>query len=182
MERYWNWDKKDDCIHRPLKKVLFLECGNKPQDITFQIENSTVLPGQSYVLDRLFIDTKKLCKPLIKFEFSSLVQFEATFTEETSTVTANLQFTLARICNGVTEVLQTWDYVNSVTPVNSQLAVASTEPFTVTYCDKPCACDQNVGCCEYRMVVSGIAFSGAFTSLRVIRPDLSAFVQSVIEA
>lgn len=186
MERYCDFDRKDErCIHRPVKKVLFLECGNRPQEATFQIDGGAVLPEQ-FVLDRIFIDTKKLCKPLIKFEFSSLVSFVATDTdgEDPLTVSVNLLFTLVRVCGpgpNNAEVIQSWEYINSTTVTDTALTLESSEPFTVTFCDTPNPCERGAGCCEYRIVVEGVAFAGTFTSLRVTRPDLSAIVQGVIE-
>jgi len=157
--------------------VLFLECGSRPQDATFLIDGGTVVPDQSFVLDRVFLETRKLIKPLIKLEFSSLVAIEATGTE----VTASLLFSLVKVCGNTTDVLQTWEYVVS-TAGDTEATVASSQPFTVTFCDRPLPCDPPFGCCEYRMIVEGVSFTGTFTSLRVIRPDLSAIVQGAVEA
>jgi len=104
-------------------------------------------------LDRLTVDTSELHKPLIKFEFSSLIQFEGE-DEETyePEVEVDLLFKLERVCNGVKECLRSWRYLKEFDVEdpeerdNLELEIEISEPFTVIFCDK------NIcpGCCEYR--------------------------------
>lgn len=83
------------------KKVVHVECGHDPQDAIFEIDDGFVKEGQAFVLDRLVVDADDLYKPLVKLEFSSLIQFEGE-DEETyePEVEVDLLFKLERICHG----------------------------------------------------------------------------------
>jgi hypothetical protein len=154
------------------KQDIILECGFRPQDAFFEIDDGQVEEGQEFVLDRLKIDTTCLNKPLVKIEFSSLIIFEAEDEEGPEhEVEVDLLFKLIRICNGEKECLQEWQYLYEIDVENSidELEVEMSQPFTVTFCDRPCS-----GCCEYIMEVKGIDFEGEFDQLRVVKPNLSA--------
>jgi len=160
-----------------------LECGHDPQDAIFEIDDGVVKEYQSFILDRLTVDTSELHKPLIKFEFSSLIQFEGE-DEETyePEVEVDLLFKLERVCNGVKECLRSWRYLKEFDVEdpeerdNLELEIEISEPFTVIFCDK------NIcpGCCEYRMVVEGKDFEGEFEFLRVVKPVLTALIQGYV--
>lgn len=173
-------DRSCGCRHnnqyQPSKPAkIFLECGFDPQDAIFEIDDGRVEDGQKFVLDRVLIDTTQLCRPQIKFEFSSLVVFEAEDEEGTEhEVEVNLLFKLEKVCNGVVECVRSWDYLKEFDIENDidELEVEISEPYTVTFCDKVCP-----GCCEYRMVVEGVDFEGEFENLYVTKPSLSAIVQ-----
>jgi hypothetical protein len=159
--------------YKPAK--IFLECGFDPQDAIFKIDDGCVKEHQKFVLDRVLVDTSHLCKPQIKFEFSSLVVFEAEDEEgDEHEVEVNLLFKLVKVCNGVEEVVRSWEYLKEFDIENNidELEVEISEPFTVAFCDKTCP-----GCCEYKMVVEGVDFEGEFEYLYVIKPSLSAIVQ-----
>ncbi len=82
---------------------------------------------------------------------------------------------MIRVTNGEKEVVQTWTYLYEFDVENNidEIEVEMSQPFTVTFCDKPTA-DVH----EYIMMVEGIDFEGEFDALRVIKPDLSAIAQS----
>jgi hypothetical protein len=178
-----SYSRKSLLKRKAWKKDILLECGHNPQDAIFEIDDGKVKENQCFVLDRLTIDTSDLHKPTIKFEFSSLVQFEGE-DEETyePEVEVDLLFKLERICNGVKETLQSWRYLKEfdVEDENEtqqlELEIEISEPFTVTFCDRGIC----PGCCEYRMVVEGKDFEGEFEYLRVVKPVLSAIVQGGI--
>ncbi|HHU18015.1 MAG TPA: DUF4489 domain-containing protein [Clostridiales bacterium] len=160
---------------RPKPKKILLECGCKPQDAIFEIDDGRVEENQSFVLDRVIVDTTCLFRPLVKVEFSSLIAFEAEDEEgDEHEVEVDLLFKLLRTCNGVTECVQTWRYLYEIDVENDidELEVEISEPFTVTFCDRACP-----GCCEYKMVVEGKDFEGEFEFLRVTKPELSALAQ-----
>ncbi|QSX05697.1 DUF4489 domain-containing protein [Sedimentibacter sp. zth1] len=164
------------CFSRcPKHKNIILECGCKPQDAIFEIDDGCVEDDQKFVLNRVTVDTTCLSKPVVKIEFSSIIFFEA---EDDSgsehEVEVDLLFKLIRTCNGVEECIQSWRYLKEFEIENSidELEVEISEPFTVTYCDNPCP-----GCCEYKMKVKGKDFDGDFEAMRVIKPDLSALAQ-----
>lgn len=161
------------CDHKP----VILECGIRPTDAFFEIDDGTVERNQEFVLDRLKIDTFCFKKPLVKIEFSSLIVFEAEDEEgREHEVEVDLLFKLIRICNGEKEVIQSWNYLYEIDIENDidELEVEMSQPFTVTFCDKPCS-----GYCEYIMTVEGVDFEGDFDALRVVKPDLSALATSI---
>lgn len=166
-----------------LEKVVHVECGHDPQDAIFEIDDGFVKEGQAFVLDRLVVDADDLYKPLVKLEFSSLIQFEGE-DEETyePEVEVDLLFKLERICHGKKECIRSWRYLKEFDVEdpeerkNLELEIEISEPFTVTFCDKGLC----PGCCEYRIVVEGKDFEGEFEYLRVVKPVLSAIVQGYI--
>jgi hypothetical protein len=165
------------------KKAVLVECGHNPQDAIFEIDDGVVKENQTFILDRLTIDTSNIHKPLVKIDFSSLVAFagedEETYEPE---VEVDLLFTLERVCNGVKECLQSWRYLKEFDVEDDnetqklELEIEISEPFTVTFCDRGIC----PGCCEYRMVVEGKDFEGDFEYLRVVKPVLSAIIQGYI--
>ena len=165
------------------KKVVHVECGHDPQDAIFEIDDGFVKEGQAFVLDRLVVDADDLYKPLVKLEFSSLIQFEGE-DEETyePEVEVDLLFKLERICHGKKECIRSWRYLKEFDVEdpeerkNLEMEIEISEPFTVTFCDKGLC----PGCCEYRIVVEGKDFEGEFEYLRVVKPVLSAIVQGYI--
>ena len=168
-----------NCCFKPAKKVVSLECGCRPQDAHFEIDDGKVKCGQFFVLDRVFVDTTKLDNPTVKIEFSSQIFFEAEDEEgREHEVEVDLLFKLIKTCNGKSECLQTWRYLYEIDVENciEELEVEIAQPFTVTFCDKACPCDKG-GCCEYKIVVEGKDFEGEFDALKVTKPDLSAIVQ-----
>jgi len=157
-------------------KDIILECGFRPSDAFFEIDDGKVECGKEFVLDRLRIDASCLKKPLVKIEFSSLIVFEAEDEEgHEHEVEVDLLFKLIRVTNGVKEVVQTWRYLFEIDVEKciDELEVEMSQPFTVTFCDKPTS-DVH----EYIMVVEGVDFEGEFDALRVVKPDLSAIAQS----
>lgn len=165
--------KKDKC-HK--HKDTILECGFRPSDAFFKIDDGKVERGQEFVLDRLRIDVSCLKKPVVKIEFSTLIVFEASDEKGPEhEVEVDLLFKLIRVTNGEKEVVQTWTYLYEFDVENNidEIEVEMSQPFAVTFCDKPTA-DVH----EYIMMVEGIDFEGEFDALRVIKPDLSAIAQS----
>ncbi|MGI6201827.1 MAG: DUF4489 domain-containing protein [Eubacteriales bacterium] len=160
---------------KPAAKI-FLECGFNPQDAIFAIDDGSVERNQTFVLDRVVVDTTRLYKPQIKFDFSSLVVFEASDEQgREHEVEVNLLFKLERVCNGVVECVSSWNYLKEYYVEGDnidEIEIEISEPFTVTFCEKGCP-----GCCEYRMTVEGIDFEGEFDILYVAKPSLSALVQ-----
>lgn len=187
MDSYYNNRKKEDScpyMARPKAKKILLECGQHPQDAYFELDDGEVEENQSFVLDKLVIDTTCLFKPIVKIEFSSLIAFEAEDEEgDEHEIEVDLLFKLIRICKDNKgdkdfEVVQTWRYLKEFDIENDidELEVEISEPFTVTFCDKTCS-----GCCEYKIVVEGKDFEGEFEFLRVTKPDLSALAQGMCD-
>lgn len=160
--------------YRPCEVIL--ECGHRPTDAIFEIDDDEVEENQEFVLDRLRIDTSCLKDPLVKIEFSSLVVFEAEDDEgREHEIEVDLLFKLIRIWNGERETVQSWRYLYELEVENDidELEVEVSQPFTVTFCDKP-----HSGDLEYIMTVEGVDFDGDFEVMRVVKPDLSAIAQS----
>lgn len=170
------------CTHskHPVSKGILLECGCNPQDANFEIDDDDVEDDQEFVLDRVTVDTSCLCRPIVKIEFSSLIQFEV---EDDSgsehEIEVDLLFELIRTCDGGQEqVIQSWRYLKEIEIENSidELELEISEPFTVTFCDRGCP-----GCCEYKMKVTGKDFDGDFEYMRVIKPCLCALAQGLCD-
>lgn len=157
---------------------LCLECGINPRDAIFEIDDDRVEENQSFVLNRLMVDTSKLSRPVVKIDFSSIIFFEA---EDESgdehEVEVDLLFKLIRVCGGCAELIEKWRYLKEFDVENSidELEVEISESFSVSFCDTPCP-----GCCEYLIIVEGKDFEGEFDALRVVSPELSALVQGYI--
>ena len=103
-------NRPDDCPRcpNPLKRKLYFECGHNPQEAVFEIDDGVVEPNQQFVLDRINIDTSNLTRPIVKFDFTSIVTFEAEDEEGLEhEVEVDLLFRLIRSCNGSSEVVQT---------------------------------------------------------------------------
>lgn len=81
---------------------------------------------------------------------------------------------MIRVRDGEIEVVQSWRYLFEIDVENNidELEVEMSQPFTVTFCDKPTS-DVH----EYIMTVEGIDFEVEFDALRVVKPDLSAIAQ-----
>lgn len=180
----------DNCGPHP---PVALECGFNPQDAIFEIHRGYVKEHQKFVLDRVRVDTRDFCRPVVKIEFSSLVSFKAKDKHylidgapgqpEAASgpgtdgqldgkveIEVDLLFKLERTCNGVTETIQSWRFLKEVEIKDvEKLEIEISEPFTVTFCDK-----SSSHCCEYRMVVEGKDFEGKFEALSVTKPDISA--------
>jgi hypothetical protein len=154
---------------------IILESGFKPQDAIFEIDDGDVEDDQTFVLNRVTIDTNRLYKPIVKIEFSSLICFEAEAENGSEhEVEVDLLFKLIRVCNRSEECIQSWRYLKEFEIENSisGFEVEISEPFTVIYCDYP-----GSSYCEYKMIVKGKDFEGNFDTLRVVKPDLSVLAQ-----
>ncbi|OGO90297.1 MAG: hypothetical protein A2Y17_12050 [Clostridiales bacterium GWF2_38_85] len=176
-----NYDKdKDNCCYvpkHPKAKGILLECGCNPQDAFFEIDHGKVKCDQSFILDNVLVDTTCLCKPLIKFEFSCLIYFEAEIKDcRDKEIEVELEFELIRLCKGEKECIRSWKYLKEFEISENKFEVEISEPFTVTFCDKTCS-----DCCEYKMLVKGKDFEGDFEALRVTKPNLSAFAQGLCD-
>ncbi|WP_206458348.1 DUF4489 domain-containing protein [Anaerovorax sp. IOR16] len=89
----------------------------------------------------------------------------------------DLLFELVKVCKGNEETVQSWRYKKRYEiECNDDLEVVSSEPFTVTFCDRACS-----DCCEYKMIVRGKDFDGCFDAVRVIKPDISAIAQGLCD-
>lgn len=174
-------NRPDDCPRcpNPLKRKLYFECGHNPQEAVFEIDDGVVEPNQQFVLDRINIDTSNLTRPIVKFDFTSIVTFEAEDEEGLEhEVEVDLLFRLIRSCNGSSEVVQTWRYLFKIDiePNIAEFETEISESFAFSFCDHPCP-----HCCEYSVVVEGRDFEGEFEFLRVTRPVLTALIQGYSE-
>ncbi len=173
-------DRGEDCCFlakHPEPKGILLECGCHPQDAFFEIDGCAQ-KEPVFVLDSLTVDTTCLCRPLVKIEFSSIVCFEGEAKcgcEKELEV--DLSFELVRNCKGEKECVQSWRYVKAFEiKYDDKLKVKISEPFTVTFCDRPCP-----GCCEYKMTVKVKDLRGDIDALRVVQPNLSALAQGLCD-
>jgi hypothetical protein len=170
-------------------KDTILACGRHPEDAIFEIDDDRVEEHQTFILDRVNVNTSCLCDPLVKIEFSSLVFFKAEAKEHeyVRELEVDLLFELVRHCHHDhdcdhdhekrEEILQTWRFVKKFEiEKDDKLKLEISEPFTVTFCDK-----ERSGCCTYSMKVTGKDFKGEFDALRVVKPDISAIAQDMFD-
>lgn len=199
-DRYYDRREDDRCRERenehcPIPKrcnpkKTILACGRHPEDAIFEIDDDKVEEHQTFILDRVNVNTSCLCEPLVKIEFSSLVFFKAEAKEENGhkELEVDLLFELFRHCHHKgrecdhdqerrEDIIQTWRYLKSFKiEGNDELELEFSEPFTVTFCDKECP-----GCCTYTMKVTGKDFDGEFDALRVVKPDISVIAQDMFD-
>jgi hypothetical protein len=167
---------------KPVEKRTILEVGFDPRNAVFEIKDGKVKDCQSFVLDRISIDTTGLIKPMIKIDFSGLIAFEGE-DEETyePEVEVDLLFRLERVCGCVYETVQCWRYLKEIDvedeeeKASLELELEISEPFTVIYSK-----EISPECCEYRMIVEGKDFEGEFEYLKVVKPTLTAIVQGKV--
>ena len=168
--------------NKSVERSIFLEVGFNPKDAVFEINDGQVKENQSFVLDRILIDTTGLSKPIIKIDFSSLIAFEGE-DEETyePEVEVDLLFRLEKVCDCACETIQSWRYLKEIDVEDDnetatlELELEISEPFAVTYSDRICP-----RCCEYRMIVEGNDFEGEFEYLKVVKPTLTAIAQGTV--
>lgn len=171
------FDRRQDFCRfpkHPEPKKVILECGCHSQDATFDDDDD----DQKFTLASVVIDTTCLCRPQVKIEFSSLVQFGADSENgDEQEVEVDLLFKLVKICNGHDEVLQTWRYRFEIEhDVNDPFDVEISEPFSVTFCDRACP-----ECCTYKMIVEVKDLDGRFDYARVVNSNISALAQSLCD-
>lgn len=171
--RWYGFENFPDRCPKP--NNIILKCGHRPQDAVFDIDQGEVIVYQKFVLDRLRVDTSKMCDPVVKLDFTSIIAFEATYRIGAEhQIEVELLFKLIRICNGDKEVVQTWKYEfdHDIENDIDELRIERKESFAVSFCDNPCP-----GCCEYKMVVEVLDTEGNFDFLRVKKPNLTAIAQ-----
>jgi hypothetical protein len=203
----WTKENNHECCknkRHPLPKKILLECGFHPEDAIFEIEHGYVKEHQSFILDRVLVDTSCFCKPLVKIEFSSLVVFEAKAKEEIyeKELEVELSFVLVRICNKDEEVVQNWKFQKKFEIreqpsglIRADESIEQPQPAEAISASSPVDgygkievkisepftvtfCDRVCpDCCTYKMIVIGKDFKGKFEVLRVVKPDLSALAQ-----
>lgn len=157
------------------EKIIF-ECGESVEAANFTLRSS--LP-QTFTLARVFLDTSKLCRPQVKIEFSTLINFTATASQ--NPVNIKMTFTLKRKCNdGPAMTVREWQYNNSFSIPNFTFSSRSvSEPFTISFCE-PMQCP---GCCEYFMEVTATS-STDFTNIMSasVNPDNDASMSGFAKA
>lgn len=109
--------------------------------------------GDTIGLTSVTIDFHELIKPLVKIDFSGVVEFEAIVTSLVDPgLELELQFILSRICeDGVEEELERYNYLRafdvSSDPPFSALLARTTDPISFTFCDSVNSCLE--GPCTY---------------------------------
>lgn len=164
------------CYKKSKNRDVFLEFGLNSRDAIFEINNDHVVDNQTFILDKMLVDTKSVYRPQIKIDFSCLVFFEAESENGNEhEVEVELIFKLERTCNGVSECVQSWTYLKEFDIEGNnidELEIEISESFAVSFIDRPCP-----NCCEYRMIVEGGDFEGEFDALRITKVNLSAIIQ-----
>lgn len=147
--------KKDrDCVKcerkHPLPKKVLFECGNPGGSITFTSE------GQSFTAASATLDTTCLCRPKVKVEFSSIVNFsivEGTFFD----FEVRLQFELIKVCENGQEIACDTKMYEKIFDRSGifENPFILTDSFTFISCE----CNTCPGCCDYFVRVTAEVLS-----------------------
>lgn len=147
-ENYRKDCDKDKKVKKTEPKRIIFECGESVAIADFDVSSSE---EETFTLARVFVDTRQLCRPQVKIEFSTLVTFESA--EADTSVDIRMTFALKRRCgDGTAMTVREWEYINDFsfnTPIDIQMESVS-EPFTISFCE-PIQCP---ACCEYFMDVT----------------------------
>lgn len=118
-------DKDIDLTH-PLTSSLLLSCSTG--------NGLSIFPNIStpITIASITIDTTCLCKPVIKIDFNSAINYQALISGGTAITPFTLIFELSKFCNDGTKVaLGSWTY-----SIGSLLAATDiTNSFNFTYCE-----------------------------------------------
>lgn len=151
MSKSYIKHKKDSCKEkRPIKfeRKSRLACGSNGSTV-----NLLGQQGNTIDLVSVTIDLEDLINPLVKVDFSAIVEFEVDTTSPSdSDIDLDLQFTLSRICSdGVEQVLESYDYIRDFNVTDNAgtttLIVRTTDPASFTFCDCFNSCAD--GPCSY---------------------------------
>ena len=148
--------KKDDYESRysmKCRKKAKMACSGRGMEIDLRDRE-----GETIGLTSVTIDFHDLIKPLVKIDFSGIVEFEGVATSffEPPGLELELQFILSRICeDGVEEELETYNYLRafgiSSDPPFDVLLARTEDPVSFTFCDSINACLE--GPCTYAVSV-----------------------------
>ncbi len=139
----------------PFPKKTILSCG-QGFDAVFINPNDPPITVASVI-----VDTRDIVKPTVGIQFSSVVQFLATFTS----AEGRLIFQLLKACdNGNPLLLNTWVYEFAEVEGNPGDfdALRFSKSFNFNFCEFP-ACS---GCCEYfvRVSIDNISLATIFVN------------------
>lgn len=159
------------------KRIIF-ECGESVEMANFDVSSSE---EETFTLARVFVDTRQLCRPQVKIEFSTLVTFESAETD--TSVDIRMTFALKRQCgDGPVMTIREWEYINDFsfnTPIEFDIESVN-EPFTISFCE-PLQCPD---CCKYFVDVTATP-STDFDNIEsaVVNPgndaSMSAFAKGI---
>lgn len=154
---YSDCGKTKECTFKPLQ----IFCG---KGSSAQFSTSDATPGS---IGFVVVDARKLCKPLVKIKFSSIVSLTGTANDPE----AQLTFTLFRVCDNEEPVeLNSWTYESfQIQSINTISGLETS--FSFIYCDR-------LNCsrlCEYFVEVS--ADNVARAGISVDNVQIQAIVQ-----
>jgi hypothetical protein len=136
-----------------MNKDTFLICGKEVRRIREVDTRSLDFNDDPVVLARVAVDAKPFKEPLIKIDFSTIIQVISP--DDVNTVGAIFNLELRRDCNGVAETLKSYQYIVDVREGDNQSPGYNVrDSFTFTYCDKDLLC--NMECCIYTVELISI--------------------------
>ncbi|GIM29512.1 hypothetical protein CPJCM30710_21780 [Clostridium polyendosporum] len=155
--------KAKDCHFCP--KPVVMECACGTGAIIGEIEDDSYF--NPICLGCLTIDTTCLCKPVVKFDFSSIISYKT----EGDNDPVELTFTLKKSCNGGFPVCcGSWDYRARFDDDEEEL----TTSFTFTHCE----CNSCPGCCVYTVEITRAIKEDEDDDLSICNVVLSAIATS----
>ncbi|WP_461612794.1 DUF4489 domain-containing protein [Clostridium sp. Marseille-QA1073] len=163
-------DKNIDLMH-PLPIPILLSCSTG--------NGLSIFPNISVpiTIASITVDTTCLCKPVVKIDFNSTINYQALISGGTSITPFTLIFELSKFCNDGTKVaLGSWTYSIGSLLVATDL----TNSFNFTYCE----CNTCSSCFVYTVDIvkfnsSVLSGRGSITEkISIITSNLSALATS----
>lgn len=132
---------------KPIKfKEVDLACGREVSGVRKELVTDQFNNQLPKVLARVSVDISPIFKPLVKIDFSTLIEVR----DSASLVDDGiiLRFRLNRTCNGETYTLKTYEYKRIFRPSGENVLLYETkDSFCFTFCDDEFLCKN--GCCTY---------------------------------
>lgn len=160
-ERHINNGKHSpaDSQHKKTKGLI-IACGKEVQRVSRRDKGEENFANNPIVLARVAIDLSTLNKPLVKIDFSTMIQVVPT---GVNAFGAQLFFQLVRNCRGEREVLNVYHYVAEI---REMVSYNLRQSFSFTFCDDDIFCQRD--CCVYTVELIDIVVIRTGTEQPVI--------------
>ena len=131
-------------------KGMIVACGKEVERVSIR-DRFVDLGDIPIVLARVAVDTSCLDKPLVKIDFSTMIQ--VLVPTGINTFGALLDFQLVINCRGEREVLNNYQYVADI---RENVSYNFRQSFSFTFCDDDIFCQRD--CCVYSVELANIDF------------------------
>lgn len=158
---------------------IILECGRSVEVANFNVMNDA--GEQTFTIARVFIDTSSLSCPEVKIDFSTLLFFEGTGTDD---IEIMLTFKLNRGCGTADPiVLRTWEYRKTFNSASNFDELIIQESFTCLFCDTQKCRDGEPREYFFQVTANQLGDGTSFTGIdsAIVNPDRSAFISAIAQ-